>query len=273
MSELKTVTVEKADGITWVALNRPDKRNAMSPEVHHEMDEVLAFLETDPETRCVVLTGAGNAFSAGQDLKEFFRGLADKPVERKRATEAANRWRWDRLYNFDKPTIAMVNGYCVGGAFMQLVACDFAIAANEAEFSLSEINWGMIPGGLVTRVLTEALGYRDALELCLTGRAFGGEEAARLRLVNYSVPLAGLRERTIGLAQDLMSKDPDAFRITKQAVRRVRRLSFDESYDYLSAKVSELRQTGQDRAFKQGIGQFIDEKTYRPVYGSFERAK
>lgn len=273
MDDLKTVKVEKADGITWVSLNRPEKRNAMSPELHFEMDRVLAELETDPETRCVVITGAGEAFCAGQDLKAFFRGLENDPVGRKRATEAANRWRWDRLYNYDKPTIAMVNGFCVGGAFMQLVACDFAVAADEAEFSLSEINWGMIPGGLVTRVVTEAVGYRDALELCLTGRVFDGSEAARLRLVNYSVPRAQLRDRTVALANQIMGKDPDAFRITKHAVRRVRGLSFDESYDYLGAKIFELRQSGADRAYKEGITKFIDEKSYRPVYQSFAEDK
>lgn len=273
MEKSSTVKVEKSDGITFVTMNRPEKRNAMSPELHYEMDRVLTELETDAETRCLVLTGAGDAFSAGQDLKKFFRELDDKPAERKRAAEAANRWRWERLYNYAKPTIAMVNGICVGGAFMQLVACDFAIAADEAEFSLSEINWGMIPGGLVTRVITEALGYRDALDLCLTGRVFKGPEAARLRLVNESVPRAKLRERTDELARELMSKDPEAFRITKQAVRRVQRMSFDEAYDYLGGKIAELRQAGQDRAYQKGISQFIDDKSYRPVYQSFRHGE
>jgi len=273
VSELKTIKLEKAEGIAWVYLNRPEKRNAMSPALHYEADAVLAELETDPETHCVVISGMGEAFSAGQDLKEFFRELDGKPGEIKRATEAANRWRWDRLYNFEKPTIAMVNGFCVGGAFMQLVACDFAIAAEDATFSLSEINWGMIPGGLVSRVLTEALGYRDALDLCLTGRAFDGREAAKLRLVNEAVPLARLKERTTELAQELMSKDPEAYRCTKQAVRRVRSMSFDEAYDYLGAKFHELRQRGKDRSYRQGIKQFIDDKSYRPVHGSFKAEK
>jgi trans-feruloyl-CoA hydratase/vanillin synthase len=269
----KNIKLEKADGIAWVILNRPEKRNAMNPALHFEADEILQSLEVDPEVKCVVITGSGEAFSAGQDLKEFFREMEGRPAEAKRATEAANRWRWDRLYYYDKPTIAMVNGFCVGGAFMQLVACDFAVAAEDAQFSLSEINWGMIPGGLVSRVITEALGYRDALDLCLTGRILDGKEAAKLRLVNEAVPAHQLRDRTIELAKLLMSKDPEAYRATKQAVRKVRSMSFDQAYDYLGAKIAELRQRSSDRSYKQGIAQFIDEKSYRPALGSFSHEK
>ena len=273
MDRSETVSVSKEDGIAWVVMNRPEKRNAMSPELHLEMDQALEQLEADPEVRCLVLTGAGSAFSAGQDLKAFFRELEGKPAEQLKVTRIANRWRWERLYNFQKPTIAMVNGYCIGGAFTQLIACDFAVAADGAEFCLSEINWGMIPGGLVTKAVTEAVGYRDALELCLTGRVFNGAEALRLRLVNYSVSEDELRSRTIELAKLLMSKDPEAFRLTKQAVRRVRALSVEESYDYLAAKVCELRQVSGDRAYKGGIKQFVDDKSYRPVYETFTHNK
>jgi trans-feruloyl-CoA hydratase/vanillin synthase len=152
---------------------------------------------------------------------------------------------------------------------MQLIACDFAVAAEDAKFSLSEINWGIIPGGLVARVMTEALGYRDALDLCLTGRAFDGREAARLRLVNEAVPKETLRERTTSLAQLLMSKDPEAYRATKIAVRRVRAMSFEQAYDYLGAKMEELRQRTGGRAQREGIAQFVDQKTYKPIDGSF----
>src|SRR5947207_2119225 len=126
------VNVRMGDGIAWAALNRPEKRNAMSPALHYEMDDALARLEVDDDVRVVVVTGKGGNFSAGQDLKKFFRELENNPAERKKAAAAANRWRWERLYGYDKPTIAMVHGYCVGGAFMQLLACDFAIAADKA---------------------------------------------------------------------------------------------------------------------------------------------
>src|SRR5690606_11704728 len=147
MSESKPVVrVEKYNGISTIILNRPEKRNAMSPALHKMMEKTLLELEVDPETKVVVIRGSGGNFSAGQDLKEFFRELEDKPAESKQMQELANRWRWDLLYNYDKPTIAMIEGYCVGGAFMQLLATDFAIAADTAQFSLSEVNWGILPG-------------------------------------------------------------------------------------------------------------------------------
>src|SRR6266511_4829824 len=164
------VKVSVSDGIAWAALNRPEKRNAMSPPLHYEMDDALARLEVDDAVKVVVVTGEGGNFSAGQDLKKFFRELENNPAERKNAAAAANRWRWERLYGYDKPTIAMVHGYCVGGAFMQLLACDFAIAAENATFSLSEVNWGILPGAGVEGGRRHGAAAPRAL-LCLPRRA------------------------------------------------------------------------------------------------------
>jgi trans-feruloyl-CoA hydratase/vanillin synthase len=110
----ENITVEVRDGIAWTTLNRPDKKNAMSPALHRDMDDALARLEFDDDARVIVISGAGGNFSAGQDLKKFFRELEGQPYERRQAQEAANRWRWERLYLYDKPTIAMVEGFCVG---------------------------------------------------------------------------------------------------------------------------------------------------------------
>jgi hypothetical protein len=110
----ETVLIEKQDGITWLIMNRPDKRNAMSPQLHLEMDEALEDLAIDPETEVVVLTGAGEAFCAGQDIKLYFRGGDADPVLRRKAGRASNQWRWQKLSTFPKPTIAMINGYCFG---------------------------------------------------------------------------------------------------------------------------------------------------------------
>jgi trans-feruloyl-CoA hydratase/vanillin synthase len=145
-----TIRVEKEGGITWVIFNRPDKRNAMSPELHFEMEDALEELALDTETKVLIITGAGKAFSAGQDLKTYFRETANDPKLKSKAQKASNQWRWHKLSTFPKPTIAMVNGFCFGGAFTQLCACDIAIAADEATFGLSEVNWGIIPGGVVS---------------------------------------------------------------------------------------------------------------------------
>src|SRR5665213_2186673 len=107
----QNIQVDIRDGIAYAIMNRPDKRNAMSPDLHFEMDDALQRLECDDDVKVVVVTGAGGNFSAGQDLRKFFRELEQKPREKKRAAEAANRWRWARLYNYDKPTIAMAVSY------------------------------------------------------------------------------------------------------------------------------------------------------------------
>src|ERR1700748_3314740 len=178
------VKVEKYNGVTTVVMNRPEKKNAMNPALHEAMDRTLAQLETDPDTKVVVIRGAGGNFSAGQDLKEFFRDNEENPAGFKRAAEHANRWRWERLYNYDKPTIAMIEGYCVGGAFMQLLACDFAVAAADATFWLSEVNWGLLPVALVPTAVADSLLPRHAMFYAATGDAFDGKEAERIGLIN-----------------------------------------------------------------------------------------
>jgi len=262
----ETVKVELDDGIAWVILNRPEKRNAMTPKLHYEMVEILTELESDPRAMVLVLTGAGDSWSAGQDLKEFFRDLEDKPAERARAYEANQTWRWQKLYSYPKPTIAMVNGHCFGGAFTQLVACDFAIAAEDAAFGLSEVNWGTLPGGFVCKAVTEAMCLRDAMWFAVTGQAFDGKTAEKVRLVNKAVPRDRLREETVALAKHLMQLNPHAVRATKQAVKSVRQMSLDLASDYLTAKGDELRLAdlgGRERA----MAKFLDEKSYRPGFG------
>src|SRR5260370_323186 len=182
------VKVRVRDGIAWAALNRPEKRNAMSPALHYEMDDALARLEVDDAVKVVVVTREGCSFSAGQVLKKYFSELERYPAERKKAAAAANRWRWERLYGYDKPTIAMVHGYCVGGAFMQLLACDFAIAAENATFSLSEVNWGILPGALVSKAVADTVLPRHALYYACVGEPFDRKEAARIGMINYPLP-------------------------------------------------------------------------------------
>ena len=125
------VKVEFKDRIAWVFLNRPEKRNAMSPALNREMLEVLDALEIDDRCEILVLTGAGEAFTAGMDLKEYFREVdTATPVEAMRVRRDSMAWQWRRLRFFPKPTIAMVNGWCFGGGFTPLVSCDIAIAAR-----------------------------------------------------------------------------------------------------------------------------------------------
>ena len=145
---LAHVLVEIDAGIAWVTLNRPDKRNAMSPALNDEMVRVLDALEIDERVAIVVLTGAGDSFAAVHGSQRSSSAISITvavTIRNPCAKRSAWQWQWKMLLYYPKPTIAMVNGWCFGGAFTPLVACDLAIAAEEAQFGLSEINWGISP--------------------------------------------------------------------------------------------------------------------------------
>ena len=270
-SKYETILVDKEDGITTVTFNRPEKRNAMSPQLHMEMADVLDELATDPETKVLVITGAGEAFCAGQDIKLYFRNTDADPAARHKARLASNEWRWQKLSRFPKPTIAMVTGFLFGGAFTQLCACDFAIASDEATFGLSEVNWGIIPGGIVSWNITQVMNYRDALYYAMTGDPFDAKVAKEIGLINRYVPKAELRAEVVKLAKKLMEKNPNALRYTKEAVRAVRFMNEPEAADYLNAKNDALKLNDKENGREQGMKQFLDDKTYRPGLGHYQR--
>ena len=266
----ETVRVEIEDGIAWVALNRPEKRNAMNPRLNSEMVEVLEALDADEDCRVLVLTGAGESFSAGMDLKEYFREVDEAPewVQRKVRRDAA-LWQWRLLRGYGKPTIAMVNGWCFGGAFTPLVACDLAISADDATFGLSEINWGIPPGSVVNKALAETVGTRDALLYVMTGRTFDGRKAAEMGLVNLSVPAERLREETEALARELADKNPVVLRAAKLGFKHCRDMSWDQAEDYLYAKLEQSQFADAERGREKGLEQFLDKKAFRPGLGSY----
>ncbi len=270
---LETVIIEKEDGIAFCIFNRPEKRNAMSPQLHLDMNQALDELAIDPEVNVVVITGAGKAFSAGQDIQLYFRGTTDDPARRHKARHASHAWRWGKLAHFPKPTIAMVNGYCFGGAFTQVSACDFAIAADDAIFGLSEINWGILPGGIVSWNVVEMMAMRDAMYYACTGETFTGKEAAAMRFVTRSVPKAKLRAETVKLAKLLQQKSPAALRYTKECIRAVRYMSVEQAADYLNAKSDALKYVDKERSREKGMKQFLDDKSFRPGLGHFDRSK
>ena len=273
MGKWQTVNVEVVDGIGWVELNRPDKRNAMNPQLNSEMIDVLHTLEADRECGVLVLSGAGEAWSAGMDLKEYFREVDQSGDEalQARVRRDAIEWHWRLLRNYAKPTIAMVNGWCFGGAFTPLVGCDLAIAADEAQFGLSEINWGIPPGGLVSRALAETVGSREALFYIMTGRPFDGRQAARMGLVNYSVPLERLRAEVTDLARELLAKNPVVLRAAKIGFRNCREMTTEGALDYLYAKLEQSQFLDPEKGREQGLHQFLDEKAIRPGLQSYAR--
>jgi feruloyl-CoA hydratase/lyase len=266
------VRVEVDEGIAWVELNRPEKRNAMSPTLNVEMVEVLEALDADDACGVLVLTGAGDSWSAGMDLKEYFREVDGGPEhQQRRVRRDAAYWQWRLLRTYAKPTIAMVNGWCFGGAFTPLVACDLAIAADEATFGLSEINWGIPPGSVVSKALSDTVGSRTGLLYVMTGRTFGGQEAAAMGLVNSSVPLAELRGEVESLARDLLAKNPVVLRAAKLGYKHCAEMNWDDAEDYLYAKLEQSQFLDAERGREQGLEQFLDEKRIKPGLQSYER--
>src|SRR5438067_3990309 len=268
----ETVRVQLDEGIAWVELNRPEKRNAMNPQLNAEMVDVLETLDSDDDCGVLVLPGAGEAFCAGMDLKEYFREVDVSPEHvQRRVRRDANSWQWRLLRTYAKPTIAMVNGWCFGGAFTPLVACDLAVAADEATFGLSEVNWGIPPGSVVSRALAETVGSRAALLYIMTGRTFTGAQAAELGLVNWSVPLERLREDVEALARELLQKNPVVLRAAKLGFKHCREMSWDGAEDYLYAKLEQSQFLDPERGREQGLAQFLDEKRIRPGLQTYER--
>jgi feruloyl-CoA hydratase/lyase len=267
-----TVSFTVEDRIAWVRFNRPAKRNAQSPKLNRRMLEVIDELEFRDDVGVLVLTGEGDAWCAGMDLKEYFRETeADGLKGTRKAQREAYSW-WRRLRWYQKPTIAMVNGWCFGGAYGPLFACDLAIAADEAKFGLSEINWGILPGGGATKVATNCMPFRDAMYHAMTGEAIDGKKAAEWKLVNESVPLKDLKKRVLELANVLLQKNPAALKATKDAVRRVTEMTYENAEDYL-IRAQEAANFFDNEGRKEGIRQFIDEKTFKPGLGTYDLSR
>jgi len=266
------VAYDVVDRIAWVRFNRPDKRNAMSPTLNRDMMEVLDLLEFNDDVGVLVLTGEGTSWTAGMDLKEYFRETEAKGLGGTRQAQRESYGWWRRLRWYQKPTIAMVNGWCFGGGYGPLFACDLAFAAEEAKFGLSEINWGILPGGGATKVASELMPFRKAMYHALTGENIDGKTAAEWGLVNEALPLDQLKARVTEVAEVLLKKNPVALKATKDAVRRVSEMTYDNAEDYL-IRAQEAANSFDNEGRKEGIRQFIDEKSYKPGLGAYDLSK
>ena len=256
----KTLLIEKSDGVAILTFNRPDKKNAMNPQLHEDMTAALEELRYDDAARVLILTGAGDTFCAGMDLKEVFYELRDQPARYDRVLRLATEWRGRTLRHYPKPTIAMVNGYCFGGAFSIVDGCDLAVAAEDATFGLSEINFKGFPGGSVSKSLANLFRPRDALFYGLTGRRFDGRTAASIGFVNLAFPAAQLRAETLKLAREIAAKDPAALRATKEAYRFSLEMPWEAAMNFAMAKEEELQHRQRIGWKTEGVGDFVQGK-------------
>ena len=254
MTSYTTIEVEKSDFVTTVRLNRPEKKNAMNPTMHREMSAALDELAYDDDTRVLVVTGVGDSFCGGMDLKETFFDLEKDPAEFRRVTKAAE-WRSHQLRLFPKPTIAAVNGYCFGGGFTIVGSCDIVVTADDATFGLSEINFGKIAGGYVSKSLSENINPRHALYYILTGERFDGRRAVEINLATEAVPRDELSARVEELCTVLKAKNPLVARYAKEAFRQVRTMDWEQAGSWLNAQ-SQALDHASGTTWKTGVQQF-----------------
>ena len=272
-AEQDTVAFEVRDGVAWVKFNRPEKRNCMSPKLNRQMLRVIEDLEFRDDVGVLVLSGEGTAWSAGMDLKEYFRESEAQGLRGVRHSQREAYAWWERLRWYQKVTIAMVNGWCFGGGYGPLFACDLAFCSDDAQFGLSEINWGILPGGGATKVATELMPMRKAMYHALLGENLVGQDAAAAGLVNESVPADMLEARVNEVAQNLLKKNLRALKATKDAVRRVREMTYDNAEDYLIRGQEALNWHDGSEGRLEGMKQFLDEKTYKPGLGEYDKSK
>lgn len=272
-AEADTVAVRVSGGIAWVKFNRPEKRNCMSPKLNRQMLRALSELEFRDDVGVLVLSGEGSAWSAGMDLKEYFRETEAQGLPGVRQSQREAYAWWERLRWFQKVTIAMVNGWCFGGAYAPLFACDLAFCSDDSQFGLSEINWGILPGGGASKVAVELMPLRKAMYHALLGENLTGRDAAAAGLVNESLPADRLEARVVEVAQTLLKKNWDTLKATKDAIRRVREMTYDNAEDYLIRAQEALNFHDKSDGRHRGMKQFLDDKTYKPGLTGYDKSR
>jgi enoyl-CoA hydratase len=216
---MAVVELERRDHIAILTLNRPEARNAISPEVSRTMATLLDEVEADPALRAVVLTGRGEVFSAGADLKVVAQGNAND-IARGKGGFAGIVTR-----DFPKPLIAAVNGPALAGGFEIVLSCDLVVAAEGARFGIPEVKRGLMAaaGGLIR--LPKRIPLAIALELAMTGDPIDAPRALQLGLVNRVVPAGQVIDQAIALAERIGENSPVAVRNSRQLVREAAEMS------------------------------------------------
>ena len=250
----ETVLYDVHDGLALLTLNRPQAMNARNLRMRAELLEVYAAVRDDPAVRVLIVTGAGDrSFCAGRDLKEV-AAVASIVEDRRRRAEPGDTEVLSRL---DKPTIAAINGYALGGGLEMALACDIRIAADGVQLGLTEVRRGQIPGSGGTQRLPRLIGRGPAMELLLTGAMVDAQEAHRLGIVNRVVPRAELLPTAEELARTIASRAPVAVRYAKEAVNKGLDLTLAQGLQ-LEADLSVLLQTTED--FLEGARAFVEKR-------------
>jgi len=240
--------------VALVRLNRPEARNALSPEMREELAAGLERLDADPEVRCIVIAGADEYFAAGADIK----AMAERPVDA--APDPKGIEFWTRLTAIGTPTIAAVSGYAFGGGCELALACDMIVCDEKTRFGQPEITLGIIPGGGGTQRLTRAIGKQRAMEYVLTGRRWDAKTAERWGLVNKVVGNGAWLTEAIELARIVAERPPLALRLAKRAVLAAQETNLTDGLRVERELFDEAMAT-EDRV--EGMNAFLEKREPR----------
>jgi 2-(1,2-epoxy-1,2-dihydrophenyl)acetyl-CoA isomerase len=250
-------TERRPNGVWIVTLNNPQTLNALGVELSTEIDAVLKEYDAAPEARVAVLKGAGRAFSSGGNLAEMREGIKNDPAAYMDRLTAEVYGAIKTLLGLEKPVVAQVHGFAYGAALNMVVACDLAVAAEDAVFCESFVRLGLIPGGYATLLLPQAVGMKRTADLCLTAREVTAPEALALGLISRVVPAHDLEAETMKIADQLAAAPPLALRETKRLLR--------EAPGRAQAEQSRIERETQVRMartadFKEGIDAFFEKR-------------
>lgn len=250
----ESIRVEQHSAVTLITLNRPQALNALNSSVLEELITAFAAFEADPSQRCAVLTGAGEkAFAAGADIKE----MAEKPAAEFYSQDFFARWTSHLVKTTRKPWIAAVNGFALGGGCELAMMADFIIASENAKFGQPEIKLGVAPGMGGSQRLTRAIGKAKAMEMCLTGRMMGAEEAERSGLVARVVPLTDLVAEALKTAAEIAAMPPLAAIANKEMVNAAFETTLDQGL-LIERRIFQVLTATQDKA--EGMAAFIEKR-------------
>lgn len=259
---MKTVLVEDHGELLTITLNRPERKNALTPEMQQELTAALDRA-SQGSCRVVILRGAGDAFCAGLDLSSLQQMTGRSAAEHAADAERIGRM-FRALYECDKPTIAVVHGAAIAGGTGLATICDFTLAAPEARFGYTEVRIGFVPA-MVSAYLALQVGEKRARDLLLTARLFGAEEACRLGVVTEVVPSEELSARAKELSATLIRNSPEALRATKRLLAAQNKRWLDSALELSMQANAEARQT-QD--FTEGVGAFLQKRPPRWAAGA-----
>ncbi|HEX8053810.1 MAG TPA: enoyl-CoA hydratase-related protein [Thermoleophilaceae bacterium] len=239
------IEAERRDAVAVARLNRPEARNALSPEVMEELAALLEGWDFDPEIRCIVIAGSDDYFAAGADIK----AMAERSFQDVLASPS--KAFWSRLAAIGTPLIAAVSGYALGGGCELALACDMIVAHEKAEFGQPEIMLGLIPGGGGTQRLTHTIGKQRTMELVLTGRRITAQEAQAFGLVNaIDKDWFG---KAMEIAQVIARRPPIATRLAKEAV-----LTAEAADLTHERRLFEIAMATEDRV--EGMRAFVEKR-------------